>query len=85
MIHFGLAHDAAAVLIGWLVAVVVIGGGIGFLIGKNRRRPVLGFFVGLFGIFGWILLAVLPRTPEAEAARNLAVAQKMASMSPQTS
>lgn len=90
--HIGLTaadnrinNDALMLLVGWLVALIVVGGGVGFLIGRSRGKPVLGFFLGLFGLFGWILMAVLPRTPEAEARHNLEVAQKMSSIAAPTS
>ena len=57
---------------------LLAGSVIGFLIGRTRGRGGLGIFLGFFGILGWILIAVLPRTAKAEARRELAVAQKMA-------
>jgi hypothetical protein len=46
----------------WLIAQVVIGGGIGLLIGRAKGRPGLGFLLGfLLGIIGWIISAIIPR------------------------
>jgi hypothetical protein len=41
---------------------VLIGGGIGFLIGNSKNRPVLGLVLGaLLGCIGWIIVAIVPR------------------------
>jgi hypothetical protein len=43
-------------------------GGIGALIGSGRGRGGLGFVLGvLLGLIGWIIVAVVSRTPEKEA------------------
>ena len=65
--------------IGVLLLLLLAGPVIGYLIGNRRGHPVLGLVLGLFfHVIGWILIAVIPRTAEAEAGRNLAVAQKTA-------
>lgn len=47
-----------------VAAWVVIGGGIGYLIGRSRGRARLGFVLGLFlGWVGWIAIALFARTP----------------------
>lgn len=54
------------ILVGW----VGIGGGIGALIGSQRGRGGLGFILGLFGGFvGWIVILLLPPTPDHLAAQ----------------
>ena len=60
-----------------LFLLLLAGPTIGYLIGRTRGRGGLGIFLGFFGILGWILIAVLPRSTEAEARRQVAVAQKM--------
>jgi uncharacterized protein YcfJ len=55
------AGSADVVAIGLAVALVV-GGGLGFLIGRGKGRPALGFVLGLLlGLIGWIITALLPR------------------------
>ncbi len=40
----------------------VLGGSIGFVIGKAKNRVALGVVLGaLFGCIGWIILAVVPK------------------------
>lgn len=34
---------------------------IGFLIGRTKGRPALGAILGIFGIIGWIIIALIPR------------------------
>lgn len=54
------------IVIGW----VGIGAGGGLAIGSMRGRSGLGFFLGLFGGFiGWIVVLLLPPTPEYLAAQ----------------
>jgi RNA polymerase subunit RPABC4/transcription elongation factor Spt4 len=44
-----------------ICAVVAFKGGIGYLIGRSKGRPGLGFLLGLLlGIIGWIIIACLP-------------------------
>lgn len=65
--------------IGWMIFSPLVG----FMIGKSRGRPVAGAVLGFFlGWIGWIIAAVIARSPEAEARRNLAIAQKMQTMAP---
>ena len=67
------------VFIGWMV----ISPAIGYMIGKSRGRPVVGAVLGFFlGWIGWIIAAVIARSPEAEARRNQAIAAKMQAMAP---
>ena len=52
----------------------VVFGGVGYLIGRAKGRPVGGYFLGLvFGFVGWIIVALLPITPEAAAIHKLDV------------
>lgn len=47
-----------------------VGGGVGAAIGNGKGRGPAGFWLGfLFGPIGWIIIAVLDATPEAEVAR----------------
>jgi len=67
-------------MVGILVLVVssVVSGVIGALIGRTKGRPGLGLMLGLIlGFIGWIIVAVLPRTVEQEARRNLQVRDAM--------
>ena len=57
---------------------------VGYMIGKSRGRAALGAVLGFFlGWVGWIIAAVVARSPEAEARRNAAVSQAMGSLQPQ--
>ena len=68
--------------VGWMIFSPLVG----FMIGKSRGRPVAGAVLGFFlGWIGWIIAAVIARSPEAEARRNLAIAQKMQTMAPPAS
>ena len=45
---------------GFTVIGMAIGAGVGYLIGKNKGRGVLGAVLGgLLGCIGWIIVAVL--------------------------
>ena len=47
---------------------VAVFGGIGALIGSSKGKGGIGFVLGLLlGIIGWIIAALLKRTPEKEA------------------
>ena len=64
----------------WFVLSTIVG----YMIGKSRGRAVLGAVLGFFlGWVGWIIAAVVARSPEAEARRNAVVAQAMGSLQPQ--
>ncbi len=66
--------------VGWMIFSPIVG----FMIGKSRGRPVAGAVLGFFlGWIGWIIAAVIARSPEAEARRNLAIAQKMQAVASQ--
>jgi hypothetical protein len=55
---------------------LVVGGGVGYLIGKTRGRGGLGFVLGfLLSWVGWIIVLLLGRTPEAEALHDVEVAE----------
>ncbi len=65
--------------VGWMILSPIVG----YMIGKSRGRPVAGAVLGFFlGWIGWIIAAVIARSPEAEARRNLAIAQKMQAAAP---
>ena len=73
-------NTALFLFLGWMVFSPLVG----FMIGKSRGRPVAGAVLGFFlGWIGWIIAAVIARSPEAEARRNLAIAQKMQAAAPQ--
>lgn len=60
----------------WLIAAVVCGV-IGGFIGQAKGRRRSGYLLGLlFGPIGLIVVAVLPATVDAEAARLAAVARR---------
>ena len=72
-------NTALFVFLGWMIFSPIVG----YMIGKSRGRPVAGAVLGFFlGWIGWIIAAVIARSPEAEARRNLAIAQKMQTMAP---
>lgn len=57
-------YPAFAVLALFLIA----GPLVGYLIGRRKGHPVLGAVLGFFLHFiGWIVIALVPRTPAAEA------------------
>lgn len=40
---------------------IIVGALVGFLIGRSKDRPVLGFFFGLIlGCIGWIIMLIIP-------------------------
>ena len=53
-----------------------ISGLIGAAIGSFKGREVAGFFLGFLGFIGWIIVALLPRSVEDEARRQLAVEER---------
>ena len=59
------------VLLVWLA----VSGLIGAAIGNTKGRATAGFFLGLIGFIGWIVAALLPRSPENEARRQLAITE----------
>ncbi len=60
------------------VVVWIICGAIGLAIGNGKGKPLAGFLLGLLlGVIGLIIIAVMKPTPEAEAARNVKVAETM--------
>ena len=64
----------------WFVLSTIVG----YMIGRSRGRGALGAVLGFFlGWVGWIIAAVVARSPEAEARRNAALTQAMASLQPQ--
>ena len=72
-------NTALFVFLGWMIFSPIVG----YMIGKSRGRPVAGAVLGFFlGWIGWIIAAVIARSPEAEARRDLAIAQKMQTMAP---
>jgi hypothetical protein len=51
-----------------------VGAAVGFAIGNSKGRGEVGAVLGLFfGALGWIIVLLLPSTPEAEATRLLQV------------
>lgn len=47
---------------------MLIAGGVGYLIGSAKGRHGLGFVLGLFvDLIGWIIMAVIHRTPTRQA------------------
>lgn len=56
--------EIAPLLIVWILVM----GGIGAAIGSSRGNGTAGFFLGaLLGFIGWIIVALISRTPETEA------------------
>ncbi len=86
---FAEAQQATGILTSnWILMVFpvwfILSTGVGYLIGKSRGRAALGAVLGFFlGWVGWIIAAVVARSPEAEARRNAAVSQAMGSLQPQ--
>ena len=63
---------AAFVLV--LIFWSAVGAAVGYAIGNPRGRGEVGAVLGLFlGVLGWVIILLLPSTPEAEAARLLEV------------
>ena len=56
--------------------IFAIGMAIGFLIGRLRGHPILGAVLGIFGLIGWIIAAVLPRSADAQARHDAKVAHR---------
>jgi|CXWL01.1.fsa_nt_gi hypothetical protein len=62
-----------------LLMVLSVSGGIGALIGKGKGRAGAGFVLGFFlSWIGWIIIAVMGRSPEAEARYQSEVANHRA-------
>lgn len=65
-----IASDAAGV-VSFLVYVVVFGG-VGLLIGLSKKRPMTGFFLGVFlNCFGLVIALCLPRVKSAADVSNV--------------
>jgi hypothetical protein len=74
--YAGPVNTGTVVLI--LALVAPLSGLVGMAIGSERGRGTLGFWLGFFlGAIGWILVAVMQATPEAEVARANRVAAVM--------
>ena len=72
--HTYVNYPAFAVLFAFLLAGPVVG----YLIGRRKGHPVLGTVLGFFfHIVGWIVMAVIPRTVEAEARHEQHVTEKV--------
>lgn len=56
---------------GWIVLAIImmICGAVGYAIGEPKGRQDQGFWLGLLGIVGWIVIALLPPTDEVSAKR----------------
>jgi len=76
--HSYVNYPAFAVLF-----MILIGPFVGAAIGHSRGRTLLGTFLGFFGIIGWIIVGVLPRTAKAEEHRQAKLASRGAPMQPQ--
>ncbi len=51
-----------------LGVILIAGPVVGYLIGRRKGHPALGAVLGFFfHLFGWIAMALIPRTPSAEA------------------
>ena len=58
-------------VLGIFIFFAVVSGLIGLAIGSGKGRGAAGFWLGFFlGAIGWIIVAVMQATPEAEAART---------------
>ena len=72
--HTYVNYPALAILLAFFLAGPVIG----YVIGHRKGHPVLGTVLGLFfHIVGWIVMAVIPRTPKADARHEQHVAEKV--------
>ena len=72
--HSYVNYPAFAVLFLILLAGPVVG----YLIGRRKGHPVLGTVLGFFlHIVGWLVMAVIPRTAEAETRHQAAAAHKL--------
>lgn len=68
----------ATIIILILVVWCLVGGLVGYAIGNSRGRGTAGFWLGfLFGWVGWIIVAVLQPTAQAEAQRMQQLNQLM--------
>lgn len=66
-----------AVLVFWVLVGLAVSGVIGLAIGQAKGRPGAGFLLGFFlGWIGWIIIAVMSRTPEAQARRDVEIARQ---------
>lgn len=54
--------DPVAISVGLIVGILI-----GWLIGRWKGRPVLGAVLGILGIIGWIIIAVIPRPADSTA------------------
>jgi hypothetical protein len=62
----GVVGVVLFVLVFW----ALVGGGVGYAIGNGKGRGAGGFWLGLLlGFIGWIIVAVMDPTPQAEADR----------------
>lgn len=64
--------------VGAVVGVLIVLGFIGAIIGSAKGHGGAGFLLGLvLGPIGWLIVAVMDRTPEAEAQHQQATAAAM--------
>ena len=55
----------------YLLVLVVVGGGVGYLIGANKGLGSAGFWLGaLLGLIGWIIVAVMEPSEEERIRRQ---------------
>ncbi len=66
-----VAREGGAEGCGLIVGMLVVGGGVGFAIGKGKGRGGFGFVLGaLLGLIGWIIIAVMPGVNSAPVMRR---------------
>jgi len=50
-----------------IITMTIIGTIVGFRVGRDRGRPMLGVTLGfLFGLIGVLVIWLIPRTPQAK-------------------
>lgn len=66
----GAGVSVGALILVWILIGFAVGGTIGYAIGNPKGRGTEGFWLGaLLGFVGWIIVALLQPTPEADASR----------------
>jgi hypothetical protein len=65
-----MGNHEPGILIGRIAMWILVGGGVGYLIGKGKGKGSLGFILGLcLGLLGWIIIAVIPAERQGGSVR----------------